>query len=300
MSFVASPSVNSDGLRVASVLVFGEVLFDCFPDGKRVCGGAPFNVAWGLRGFGHAPVFISSVGDDADGEVIRAKMDEWGMGREGLQTDASHPTGVVQVTLKDGEPNYEISENRAWDFIEDEGWAGTDLIYHGSLALRSESSRKSFQAIMDRSGAKRFFDVNLRAPYDSMDRIKLWLRGADWVKLNIDELQRVLGDPSIAFEGSDDALGRLRDTYGIGNVLLTAGSEGARILGQVGDRTCTPAPTPENFVDTVGAGDSFSAFTIHGLLSGMPVGQIVEQASRFAAKVCGIQGATQSEISFYQ
>ena len=44
--------------------IFGEVLFDCFPDGREVLGGAPFNVAWHLHAFGQSPVFVSRVGDD--------------------------------------------------------------------------------------------------------------------------------------------------------------------------------------------------------------------------------------------
>ena len=62
-------------------LVFGEVLYDRFPDGSTVLGGAPFNVAWHLQGFGLAPTFISRVGDDELGERIIATMTAWGDGR---------------------------------------------------------------------------------------------------------------------------------------------------------------------------------------------------------------------------
>ncbi|MBA1332725.1 carbohydrate kinase, partial [Candidatus Endoriftia persephone str. Guaymas] len=48
-------------------IIFGEVLFDCFEDGSRVLGGAPFNVAWHLQALGAAPLFISRVGDDSLG-----------------------------------------------------------------------------------------------------------------------------------------------------------------------------------------------------------------------------------------
>jgi len=286
--------------KTASVVVFGEVLFDCFPDGKKVLGGAPFNVAWGLRGFGQAPVFISAVGDDADGREILQKMDTWQMSTDGLQTDADHATGVVQVTVDDDEPSYEIREARAWDFVEDEAWVATDMIYHGLLALRSERTRETFEALVGRSSAKRFFDINLRPPYDSMELVKKWIRGVDWLKLNIDELESLLGGAEVDFDEAGEDVEKLRAEYGIRNVLLTGGSKGARIQGEVGEAACIPAPKPEPFVDSVGAGDSFSAYTLHGLLSGMPVGQIVEEASRFAAKVCGMRGATTLEKDFYQ
>lgn len=281
-------------------MVFGEVLFDCFEDGQHVLGGAPFNVAWGLRGFGQSPVFISAVGDDDDGREIREKMNTWQMSTDGLQTDADHATGIVQVTVEDNEPSYEICEDRAWDFVEDEGWVAEDMIYHGLLALRSERTRETFEALVARSGAKRFFDINLRPPYDSMELIKKWIRGVDWLKLNIDELESLLGGAEVDFKDAGDDIEKLRAEYGIRNVLLTGGSKGARIQGEVGQAVCAPAPKPEPFVDSVGAGDSFSAYTLHGLLSGMPVNQIVENASRFAAKVCGMQGATTLDKNFYQ
>lgn len=282
------------------VVVFGEVLFDCFPDGKRVLGGAPFNVAWGLRGFGQSPVFLSAVGDDADGRAIRQAMKGWGTSIDGLQSDGDHATGVVEVSIEGDEPSYDICEDRAWDFIEDEGWLATDMIYHGLLALRSERSRATFEALVERSSAQRFFDINLRPPYDSMPLIKKWIRGVDWLKLNIDELGSLLGDDSVVFEDSVTPVEVLRAEYGVRNVLLTGGSRGARIIGEVGQVACIPAPTPEPFVDTVGAGDSFSAYVLHGLLAGTPVEQIVQKASHFAAKVCGMQGATTNDKTFYQ
>ena len=82
-------SANTTGVPV----VFGEVLFDCFPDGKTVLGGAPFNVAWHLQGLGLQPLFVSAVGNDAQGEEVRRTMQSWGMATTGLQTRAAFPTG---------------------------------------------------------------------------------------------------------------------------------------------------------------------------------------------------------------
>lgn len=80
------------------ICLFGEVLFDHFPDGKQVLGGAPFNVAWHLQALGQAPLFISRVGTDPEGEQIRRSMDDWGMDLGGLQTDPALPTGRVSVS----------------------------------------------------------------------------------------------------------------------------------------------------------------------------------------------------------
>ena len=98
--------------------IFGEVLFDHFPDGKHVLGGAPFNVAWHLQAFGQAPYFISRIGDDAEGETVRNAMRDWGMNTEGLQIDKHLPTGRVDIEFVDNEPHYDIVHPCAYDAIE--------------------------------------------------------------------------------------------------------------------------------------------------------------------------------------
>lgn len=283
----------------ADVVVYGEVLYDCFPDGRRVLGGAPFNVAWGLKGFGHDPLFVSSVGDDNGGKRIRKKMSAWGMSTAGLQTSAKYATGEVFIKIEDDEPSYEICEPRAWDSIDDSHVSAEKIIYHGLLALRNEHSRASFDALIQRSPAKRFFDINLRPPYFDLETLREAIQEVHWLKLNIDELAIVLGDDSVTFDKCQPHLERVIGEYGIENVLLTGGRQGALIHGEFGQAQCMPAPTPKRLVDTVGAGDSFSAYTIHGILSGLPVEQIVEQASRFASRVCGMQGATTDNKDFY-
>ncbi|MGJ8652533.1 MAG: PfkB family carbohydrate kinase [Opitutaceae bacterium] len=285
---------------IADVAVFGEVLYDCFPDGRRVLGGAPFNVAWGLKGFGQDPLLISAVGDDAGGQAIRDKMSAWGMRTDALNIKSSQATGEVFVTIESDEPSYEICEPRAWDFIDVPDVVPGTLIYHGLLALRNEHSRLTFDLLTKESSIKRFFDVNLRPPYYDLGSLRELIRGVHWLKLNIDELIIVLGDDSITFENSRSYIERLLTEYSVDNVLLTGGIQGALILGECGHGVCMPAPTPSQFVDTVGAGDSFSAFTIHGILTGMPVEDIVEQASHFASKVCGLQGATTDALEFYK
>ena len=133
---------------------FGEILFDVFPDGHEVLGGAPFNVAWHLQGFGLAPLLISRVGADVAGERIRAAMAAWGMRLDGLQTDPEHPTGRVTVSLRDGEPSFEIVTDSAWDFIAADELPDLTpaLVYHGSLALRHPVSAAALEALLARGG----------------------------------------------------------------------------------------------------------------------------------------------------
>lgn len=298
---ICEPAAGPAACRTVPVLVFGEVLFDGFPDGRRVLGGAPFNVAWGLKGFGQDPVLVSAAGEDEDGRRIRRTMADWGLRTDGLQTRPEQATGEVRITLDNGEPSYDICMPRAWDFIGDDGFAAAELLCHGLLALRSETSRRTLEAIRERSpGAVRFFDINLRPPHDSRDLLREWMRGADWLKLNLDELAAVRGVERIPFAESPGHMDRLRDEFGIRHVLLTAGAEGLRIRGDGVEAVCAPAPPVANLADTVGAGDSISAVVIDGLLRGMPPQAMVEAAGRFASKICGLHGATTQRKEFYR
>ena len=138
--------------RKGRLCIFGEVLFDRFPDGKQVLGGAPFNVAWHLQAFGRAPYFVSRIGADPEGDSVRESMRNWGMDLAGLQTDDTHPTGRVDVRITAGEPSYDIVHPCAYDAIAPPGDVPGGLLYHGSLALRDARSRAGFAAVSSDSG----------------------------------------------------------------------------------------------------------------------------------------------------
>jgi fructokinase len=130
---------------VSGPLVFGEVLFDEFPDGTRVLGGAPFNVAWHLKGLGVDPRIVSAVGDDTAGREVLERMEAWGLDASGIQVDTEHPTGRVLVTTGPGDNRFEIPLGQAWDAIDrrqaERAVRETPpLLYHGTLALRSDAS----------------------------------------------------------------------------------------------------------------------------------------------------------------
>jgi fructokinase len=284
-------------------LVFGEVLFDRFPDGREVLGGAPFNVAWHLQAFGAAPRFISAVGDDPLGEQIASAMDDWGMDRAGLQRDPVHPTGTVEVSLDAGEPSYEIIADRAYDNIDADALPPLPsgaLLYHGSLALRAEPSRSALDRLCDRQDVAVFLDVNLRDPWWDEAQLKRLLERALWVKLNADELRLLAppqtgsGDPSI-----EDQAKALRDHYGLDVVYATLGGEGALVIDANGEATSVAPRGRVDVVDAVGAGDGFASVLILGLLRGWPLEQTLERAQAFASAIVGRRGATVHDSDFY-
>lgn len=282
----------------ARPVIFGEVLFDCFPDGSRVLGGAPFNVAWHCQAFGLRPLFISRVGNDPLGREVRSAMLDWGMDSSGLQLDSAHPTGVVQVRFDDGEPRYEIVENSAWDFIDHPTAQGIErqgILYHGSLALRNPVSAASLAELKQQCSDSIFVDINLRPPWWSKPMIEGMLQQGRWLKLNIDELKLVQPEPPEVEVAARQLMSRL----GLELVVVTLGAEGALALSA--DERCSVRPERiDPVVDTVGAGDAFTSVLLLGLHRGWPLSMILERAQRFASAVVGQRGATNRERRFYQ
>jgi fructokinase len=282
-----------------AVIVFGEVLFDRFTSGEQVLGGAPFNVAWHLQAFGDKPQFISRIGQDAAGEEIRDVMADWGMTSEFVQTDTQYPTGRVDVDIIDDEPHYDIVSNMAYDFIEpvdEQSIATNSILYHGSLALRQAQSKQAFDKLCRRNDLAIFVDVNLRPPWWQKQDVEHYLHQARWAKLNHDELV------IIGIENNDTAQAamHLQTHYDLEQVIITQGAEGALVCTKQHDIIRIAPPKVDQFIDTVGAGDAFTARYIHGLLHGEEIRDTLEAAQKFAIKIIALRGATPSALSFYQ
>lgn len=285
--------------KQSRVVVFGEVLFDCFPSGERILGGAPFNVAWHLQAFGQAPVFVSRVGVDSLGKQILNAMKDWQMDVSNLQIDRQHPTGKVEVTMVDNEPHYQITSDCAYDFIEDkqlDGLPNVGILYHGTLGLRNPVSRKAFLQLVKRTNLAVFLDVNLRAPWWQKADVYQWLKRARWVKLNVDEL-RLLGFMSNNLE---DEMSRFLQTFDLEQVILTRGEAGAMVHTDQSEYYHVVPSKPEKFIDTVGAGDAFTSVYLHGLLNEWPIAETLDFAQQFASKIIGLRGATTPDKDFYQ
>ncbi len=182
-------------------VIFGEVLFDLFEGGHAVIGGAPFNVAWHLHAFEMNPLFISRIGNDADGKRIYAFMKKFNMDLSGIQWDDEHPTGRVHINLIKGEPAYHILPNRAFDFIDKKqaqkvfSGGNWSLLYHGTLISRSEESLETLKHIASKEGLKIFLGLNIRPPWYDEEQVLYMLIDANcnWVKISEKELEWLLG-----------------------------------------------------------------------------------------------------------
>lgn len=282
-----------------ALCIFGEVLFDCFPDRRQVLGGAPFNVAWHLSAFGAQPHLISAVGKDDEGERIREAMHSWGMESASLQTDPHHPTGRVEVSLRDGEPTFDIRPDCAWDHIQvpDAAQRPCTLLYHGTLAQRQRVSAATLERLKASGPDLVFLDVNLRSPWWAPEQTRDQLNGAHWAKLNRDEL-RLLTDS--ASEQSEVLARGLIERYQLRGLVITLGAEGALAVLEDGS-SAQVAPQPAlQVVDTVGAGDAFASVILLGILHGWPLEQMLVRAQSFASRIVGQRGATAPDPALYQ
>ncbi|MDD2941746.1 MAG: carbohydrate kinase [bacterium] len=293
-------------MNKTEIFIFGEVLYDCFPDGQKVLGGAPFNVAWNLQAIGLEPVLVSRIGDDDNGHEIKENMTNWGMNSSAVQTDQIHPSGVVSVILNDGEPAYDIVSEVAYDFITwDEHLAslsrqakesGNDtILYHGSLALRNNCSLSTFEKLREALDVKVFFDVNLRAPWWSKEQIHDLIYRANYLKLNASEWTLLSGH-----EGWNvDAARAFVQQYSLALLIITFGENGAIALDNEG-QIFSVTPDQNSAVDTIGAGDAFASICLAGIIKGLDTESCLQAAQNFASRIVGLRGATTTDPNFYR
>lgn len=281
------------------VIIFGEVLFDCFPDGNMVLGGAPFNVAWHLQAFGISPLFISRIGNDDYGKKIQEAMTNWGMNITGLQIDNEHPTGKVQVELINEEPHYDIVENSAYDFIDSDSLPSLEkncILYHGTLCLRNTCSANTLAQIKNTISPRVFLDINLRNPWWKNSLIESLLKQTSWLKLNEEELSLIMTENN----DISTKVKHLFSTYPLTNITITKGKKGGMSFTSEGIKQEIVPPPSTSVVDTVGAGDAFSSVLLLGIIKNWELSQTLKRAQEFASSIVGIQGATIKDKSFYQ
>ena len=288
------------------ICVVGEILFDVFPSYKRL-GGAPFNFAFHLKNLGFPVRFISRIGNDPDGKKILDLLEMYRFDPKDIQLDDIHPTGTVTVKLDEyGVPQFRITSDVAYDYIEfipevhRELIRQADLVYFGSLVQRSQQGFENVQKIIGgkTSSAIGFYDINLR-PDGYNDRlISESLLRANAIKLNreeFEELKRLM-----RFEkNSRSFVQHLLDAYGLNIISLTKGHEGSDLYTGNG-KFSIDAAKPERIVDSVGAGDAYSAMLAAGLIKNMPPEVIIRNASVFASSICKIKGAIPETEAFYE
>jgi fructokinase len=292
------------------VLSCGEVLWDVFPDGACF-GGAPANFACHAAILGCQTSMLSAVGRDSRGDQAIEILQRIAVDTSLIQRVDDAPTGSVSVRLDAaGKPSFEIHPDSAWDHV---AWSpslescvsNVDAIYFGTLGQRSHRSRATIRRAMMQArdlGILRVLDVNLRQPFYDRTLIRESIEQANVLKLSDEELVEVCVACGISSSNetnhptenptgfqSQMLLSQLRETQSLDIVVMTRGANGAVLASSNGILEQPGIPT--RVVDTVGAGDAFTAAFVHGILCGDSHEQILFEACSIASQVCSHAGA---------
>lgn len=283
-------------MKNGMIVGMGEALWDVLPEGKKI-GGAPANFAYNVSQFGLPSCVVSAVGDDPLGHEIIENFTEKELNL--LIAEVPYPTGVVNVEIDAaGVPQYDIKENVAWDNIpyteELRDLARrTRAVCFGSLAQRNIVSRETVNAFLDDmpkdDDTLVVFDVNLRQSFYTPEILCNSMKRCNILKINDEELvtvSRMFGYPGIDLQ---DKCWILLGKYNLKMLILTCGINGSYVFTP-GNVSFQPTPKVD-VADTVGAGDSFTAAFIAGIIKGLSVTEAHSLAVRTSAYVCTCQGA---------
>lgn len=279
------------------VIGLGELLWDCFPTG-RLPGGAPANVAFHVQQLGLPAAVATRVGNDPLGDELVMFLASKGLRTDLVQRDPVHSTGTVTATPQpDGHTDYVFLENSAWDYLEaTSAWkaafAQARAVAFGTLAQRGERSRRAIYECLRATSpdCHVVYDINLRPPFYHLDWITESLGLARVVKLNDDE-SRLIGETLLERHAKPvEVAKRLLDQYPrIELVCITRGGNGA--IGVTRDETVEVPGVPVTVVDTVGAGDAFTAALITMRLQQQPLEATLRFANRMGSLVASRAGA---------
>jgi len=273
------------------VLAFGEILWDII-QGEEHLGGAPFNFIAHTAQCGDDATIVSRVGNDFRGMKVLNRCKTYGVHDRLIQQDEQLPTGTVVVTLHEGQPDYEIVENVAWDNIAFEGAVANlgnerfDLFYFGTLAQRAARSAETLERILTTYAFEhRFCDINIRKTGYNAPVIRRALSHTTMLKLNHEEV------PVVSALAADKVLdipsfcAWINQAYpALHLVIVTAAEKGCFIWYE--KKLITVPGIPVQVVDAVGAGDSFSASFLHTFVrTGKPelAGRVANGMGAFVA-----------------
>jgi len=272
---------------------FGEVLWDVFPDKARI-GGAPLNVASRLSATKIETEIISRIGTDQKGKEILAYLKNNNVGTENIETDATYPTGMVNVSLSSsGSATYEIAYPSSWDKIEVSGSSlnavsKADVFIFGSLVCRDEISRYTLFDLLESANYK-VFDINLRPPHYQKEVLQHLMQKADFIKFNDEELFEIAAMLGSPFNSLEQNLLFISEKTNTKSICVTKGSHGAVLLSE--GKLVYNSGYQIKVKDTVGAGDSFLASLIAKFLTKENPQKALDYACAVGALVAGSEGA---------
>ncbi|PWM31423.1 MAG: hypothetical protein DBX55_02650 [Verrucomicrobia bacterium] len=284
--------------ETAKTVCFGEILWDVF-DGEKTLGGAPLNFAYYCAKLGADSKIISAVGDDESGTSAVDILSGAGVDCSGIGIAKGLPTGRADVRRgRNGEPEFEILTPAAWDSIIPNSRAmsmlkGARAFYFGTLARRAAQSESAWKDCVKALPPEciKIFDANLRQNFHSPDLVGESLEAADILKINAGELEALRCAHFPDSKESDSAVCRaILEKFRLKFLLLTRGADGFSVF-DANSETRGRAIPPQKFVDSVGAGDSFTAAFSMAVIRGADAAEAAAEGARLASKVCSARGA---------
>ena len=266
-----------------NVVCFGEVLFDVFPNHKKI-GGAPLNVALRLASLGANTQIISRIGNDSIGKELLQFIEDNNVTTTTIQVDNSHNTGEVIVKLDaKGSASYTINYPVAWDKIEVMPEAikaveNADALVFGSLVCRDAVSYQTLLSLIEIAKYK-IFDVNLRAPFYTKEILIDLMHRADFIKFNDDELFEISDYLNSPYHSLEQNILFIAEKTNTKHICVTKGSHGAVLY--FNKKMYYNSGYKVRLADTVGAGDSFLA----GLLSKLLARNDPQEAINFGCAI---------------
>ena len=270
------------------VLSFGEILWDVYPD-KKFLGGAPLNFAAHLAKHGEDAYMVSALGADELGAEALRQLERWNVHTDYVAQSAQKETGKCLVTLDEQSiPSYDLLQDVAYDRIDGAGITGNfDVLYFGTLALRSEANFKTLKEILQKHQFKEIFvDINIRPPFFNAATVKFAVESASMLKISEEELSAVCAALGITNASYFMAAKELAQRYdGLRCIIITRGSDGAYVLDCVQKAAYSGDCVEAEVASTVGAGDSFSAAFLSKYMGGCTVRSCLDHALQVAGFV---------------
>jgi fructokinase len=298
-----------------NITAIGEILYDIYSNEEKL-GGAPFNFIYHINKLTGQGNFISRIGNDKRGNDLVLFLRSQNISADYIQFDNIHPTGIATPTLNEDKiPRWNLKTNCAYDFIESKSNIvdlinkNTDCLYFGTLAQRSAKSKVTIQSLLNKN-VTCFCDLNIRQNFYSKEIIEKSLGAADILKLNDEEFKLVDGFPPdenfnfksdiLNLEEQEKAAFKLMQKFNIKLLCITLGENGAVLYKNNSSNYYKGSANRKEIIDTVGAGDAYSAILCIGYLRKWDIKKINKTASNFAYEIVKIKGALPKDDSIYK
>jgi len=271
-------------MRQPKALSFGESVVDVYPD-CRIVAGSPVHVAAHLAVRGWAVTLATRVGQDADGARIREVLGRYGIFEDAVESDPLLPTGSVTIQLHGDGHSFHIHKPAAWDALALHEVPPADVVVFGSLIGRSPVARSALGRLLEQDFTMRVFDANLRPPDVHIETVRRGLEAATVMKVGDDELSEV----ARAVEVPADARSLFDYARELQWIAVTRGARGAELWHRSG-RSWSHPGSRIKIIDTVGAGDAFTAGLVHGLWRGLAGHEALATAAEAGESILGQRG----------